>query len=270
LDADRFDQLIRSLTSSEGLPAPRSRRSLVAILGGLGAAITAAVRGDSEAALAKRRRKRKKRKRGGAAPPAPRPPECAVTADCPELTESCQGDQCEPVCTAQTCSGADCNCAVEHEDDGARSAVCYSRFLTDNQQCADEPNVCSHPFPRCLIQDDQTNCPTCAVCAAIEPCSCESNGDCYDMTFSCQGGQCKPVCTAESCPGDNCFCAVHVDNGERMPVCYGTITASEIPCGGDSDCARTPGSSCLIREDHSASCPTSFCTDCSIITTCPP
>jgi hypothetical protein len=190
--------------------------------------------------------------------------ECEIDNDCPELTESCQSGHCLPVCTAASCPGTNCHCAVEHQDEGngARQPICYTRLLTESLPCGS----CGNEAPTCVIRAEDTNCPTCRTCAFIEPCSCEGHSDC-GATTSCQNGTCQPVCTAQSCPGDTCHCAIHYESdGDRTAVCYSTITPSETPCSRQAHC--NTGQMCVVTEDRTDCANVSFCSDCSVLTPC--
>jgi hypothetical protein len=99
---------------------------------------------------------------------------------------------------------------------------------------------------------------------------CRDDGDCPNVTESCKGGRCLPVCPEGSCPvvcNFGCVIQLTADGG-RLAVCASTLIVGVPPdlCTTDADCL--PGPRVCILDQPTENCATSPCGICVSVNSC--
>lgn len=268
MDAERFDAWTRSL------PVDGSRRrALAAALGGFLGLLgldRLETTGQSAAKKCKGLKGKKKKKCLKKAKAAG----CRNDADCPNQIESCQGGRCQRVCQNGSCPGCDL-CLIRYEADGDRTRRCAGSAEIPGQltQC-DTDTDCPQAAPLC-VSFAEISCTEgpCGICvestgSCDEP-ECQNDADCTDLTQSCQGGECRPVCPNSACSSCS-FCVVHFEaNGNRTRICADSLAASSgaIDCTTDAGCP-TQDPTCVGVS--AALCDQPPCRQCFSVDICTP
>lgn len=238
MDAERFDAMVRSLSSSA------SRRG--ALAGVLGSALGLLARAG-EAAAKKRRRKKKR------VPPAP----VGCQADCVGRVcgpDSCGTGTCGDCGPCKNCQGGACFDKVNGTACGGVCEECQGGQCVPKATGADcgENKVCQGG--QCLCPSDRTCRDVC--CPANQACGRfgQNNFQCVSRIGTCDVGDnfCATGADAQKCGSTlGCFCYRSFVGGEtRCASGSGSCT-----CTKDSDCPGT-GAFCARGEFAGSSvCP---------------
>jgi hypothetical protein len=99
--------------------------------------------------------------------------------------------------------------------------------------------------------------------------ACRADGDCPNVTESCQEGRCLPVCPEGTCPVCNVGCVVQLTaDGDRLAICASTLIIGKPPdlCMTDADCL--PGPRVCILDQPTENCAASPCGVCVTVNPC--
>jgi hypothetical protein len=241
VDADRFDDLLRSLTETS------SRRGVARALTGLMLVGPLSLLPGCGDMLAKKKHKKKKCKscsacqtcKKGKCKPKPEGADCGGN-------KVCQSGQC--VCPTACCSNDDCGTGGACVNDACQCLngfqECRGACIPAANCCTDEdcsnPRVCDGG--ECVCPTGQKDCSgTCIPQDACCDADCESTGGrCLDND-SC-ATTCDPSQFPDTCPSP-CFC----EAGPR--VCLASVPADQCgfpPC--DDDAACPSGSVCILIQ----------------------
>jgi hypothetical protein len=235
VDADHFDAMIRSLSSSA------SRRG--AFAGVIGGAL--GLLAHEVATAAKKRHRKKKRVRS--------PEGCR--ADCVGRVcgpNSCGTGSCGDCGPCKNCQGGACFAKVNGTACGGVCEECQSGQCVPKANGTDCGENLSCEGGQCVCPPDRTChgscCPSNQACAQLG----QSNFQCVSRLGTCSIGEnfCETGADAQKCGSAlGCFCWPSFVSGEtRCAVGSGACT-----CTTDSDCAGT-GAFCARGEFAGGSC----------------
>lgn len=244
MDANRFDDVIRSLAASP------SRRTVLGLTlgGGLGALL-----GVVDAAAKKRKGRHKNKDRNK-----------NTKRRCLVGQRRCRDRRCHGCCSDADCGGNECALGV-CRDCPRNERLCDGACIPGDACCtSDDCDGAPCERGRCLCADGQRDChgrciPEDACCSSSDcgPCETCQNDRCLSVCpedLECVDGQCR--CTASSCDGccagDTCrdgdtnkFCG---SNGEICAACTVRQTCQGGVCtcpAGEQDCAGE----CIPEDD---------------------
>jgi hypothetical protein len=241
LDADHFDAMVRSLSSSAS-----RRGALAGVMGGALGLLTREV-----GTAAKKRRKKKKRV---PPPPVPPPPE-GCQADCVGRVcgpNSCGTGTCGDCGPCKNCQGGACFDKVNGTACGGVCEECQSGQCVPKATGTDcgENKICQGG--QCVCPADRTCrdicCPSNQACGRFG----QNNFQCVSRLGTCSIGEnfCETGADAQKCGSSlGCFCRPSFVNGETRCSSGG----GACNCTTDSDCPGT-GAFCARGEFAGGSC----------------
>ena len=214
MDADRFETLLRSVSSSGN-----RRRVLAALVGA-----TLGLRGLAAAEARKKGKKKKKKKPCG-------PDTCAGC---------CDGGRCVPGTTFDACGGGGAVCEICGPDFACINRRCQVSCVGELGVC-DEGRCCDQDSGLCKAGNENRACSSggpdqeCVDCLALDPwmlcgpqgccfaegaeCPCADSGGCPD----CEDEEC-PECEGDECSdceGDECPPSCPTQSGDCAQCCSG-------------------------------------------------
>jgi hypothetical protein len=215
MDADRFDNLLRSLARSW------PRRSVTRSLPGL--VLAGTLLRDPFAAEANRKKKKKR-----------------------ERKKDRKKGECSPRCAGGTlcCDGRCVNVVTDRGNCGACGTQCGAAEQCRNAECV----PCDNPFALCTVagaeqcvdvRTDRNNCGSCGTICPKDPQNTARD-------YLCQAGQC--VCTGTVCPNGRCcpvnFAVCVGDGAACCPTDFPVSCPSGICCPAGYGCGGSCGQDC--------------------------